>query len=97
MVNVASIQWQLSAVKEVHHSVQTNVGHSTQFDLQPETKERIWFDHVTDCSYCMTWNSFTIWMESLLSKVKPEHCVRLCIPVAPLCFASAAQAAVFVC
>lgn len=41
IVNVASIQRQLSAVKEVHHSVQTNVGHATQFYLQPETQQRI--------------------------------------------------------
>lgn len=41
IVNVASIQWQLSTVKEVHYSVQTSVGHATQFYLQPETKGRI--------------------------------------------------------
>lgn len=41
IVNVASIQRQLATVKEVHHSVQANVGHAAQFYLQPETKQRI--------------------------------------------------------
>ena len=40
IVNVASIQWQLSTVKEVNHSVQTNVGHTTQFNLQQEKNRR---------------------------------------------------------
>lgn len=48
IVNVASIQWQLSTVKEVDYSVQTNVGHATQFYLQPETKQ----EDLTE-KYCM--------------------------------------------
>lgn len=33
IVNVASIQQQLSTVKEVYHSAQPNEGHATQFHL----------------------------------------------------------------
>lgn len=34
IVNVTSIQWQLSTVQEVHYSVQTDVGHPNQLHLQ---------------------------------------------------------------
>lgn len=34
IVNVSSIQWQLSTVQEVHHRLQTHVGHANQLHLQ---------------------------------------------------------------
>lgn len=36
MVNVSSIQWQLSTVQEVHYSIQTDERHPNQLHLQTE-------------------------------------------------------------
>lgn len=38
VVNVSSVQWKFTAVQEVHHSLQTQVGHSNQLHLVYEQR-----------------------------------------------------------